>query len=196
MNATFSQIKDRIFEKYPDSEQIGESIVRFTRKYNDRQFAAYYVDVTNQLPSTQELLTSYQDRVIGGHYFKGDKSFQWNNYLFFVTALSAQMDATLSKAKIIIERDRNYARKFVISQNEIETVLKPTIVHPVPATAMPNDNVLTIWTRHLIEAGLDDAIFSDATIPTRLDKIESSEVKKQTTNVHPPKQATPKTHPY
>ena len=76
------------------------------------------------------------------------------------------------KAKELIERDRNYARKFVITEEDLESILTPSVVAPADST--PHANVLTVWTEILTETGLDKVILCDDDLPTRLKLIESS----------------------
>jgi len=67
----------------------------------DRQFAVYYIDVSDHLPTSPAELTSYQDRVIGKRYFDGNKSLQWSNYLFFVVSPAASTPNSASLRQLI-----------------------------------------------------------------------------------------------
>jgi len=169
------QLRERVAARFPDVEQVDDAIFRFTRQVGKLPFAVYYVDVAQDLPTTQEMLTKYQDRVIGRHYFEGEKSLQWSNYLYFVTSGDRLASSEGRQAKELIERDRSYARKFVISENELDSVLAPAVVEPPEAT--PHANILSVWTDRLVEAGLDRAILSDHDLPARLKLIESSSSK-------------------
>ncbi|MRS04101.1 hypothetical protein EG832_12910, partial [bacterium] len=71
--------------------------------------------------------------------------------------------------------DRSYARKFVISEDELETVLKPLVVEP--CNGFPHANILSVWVDILTSAGLNRAILSDDDIPKRLMLIEDSTSK-------------------
>jgi len=172
MTLNISQLRERVVARFSDVEQVDDSIIRFTRKAGELPFAVYYLDVAQDLPGTQEALTKYQDRVIGSRYFDGRKSLQWNNYLYFVTSADRLERSEVRKAKELIEHDRSYARKFVISEDELDWVLTPPVVALVDAT--PRANVLSTWTDRLVEVGLDRAILSNDDIPTRLKLIEAS----------------------
>jgi len=63
------------------------------------------------------------------------------------------------------------AGKFVISEDELDSVLVPPVV--VPAEAGPHASILSVWTDRLVEAGLDRAVLSDDDMPKRLKLIES-----------------------
>ena len=166
------QLRERVATQFPDVERVDDSIIRFTRKEGNLPFAVYYLDITQELPATPEALTKYQDRVIGRHYFEGRKSLQWSNYLYFVTSGDRLASSKVLQAKEMIEQDRNYARKLVISEDELDSVLTPPVV--APADVRERTNILSIWIDRLVEAGLDSAILNDDDLPTRLARIESS----------------------
>jgi len=179
MTLNISQLRERVTAAhFSDVEQVDDSIIRFTRKAGKLPFAVYYFDVAQDLPETQETLTKYQDRVIGGHYFEGRKSLQWSNYLYFVTSTNRLASKQVHQAKELIERDRSYARKFVISEEEIDAVLKPPVVEPTAPS--PHENIFSIWVDRLATAGLDRAILCDDDLPTRMKLIEDSTKKPAT----------------
>jgi hypothetical protein len=172
MTVTISEVRARVAARFPDVEQVSESTIRFTRKAGESPFAVYYLALAQDLPSTQEMLTKYQDQVIGERYFEGRKSLQWSTYLYFVTSRDRLASNEVQLAKDLIEHDRSYARKFIISEEEIDSVLTPTVVTPTAGT--PNASILSVWTDRLVEAGLDKAILSDDDLPSRLRLIEAS----------------------
>lgn len=180
MTLNISQLRERLTAEagFAAVEQVGDSIIRSTRRLGALPFAVYYFDVAQDLPETQAKLTKYQDRVIGTRYFEGRKSLQWSNYLYFVTSDEHLATSEVSHAKELIERDRSYARKFVISEDELESVFAPLAV--APAKHDSHASILSIWADHLVEAGLDKALLSDDDLPTRLRLIESSSSRSST----------------
>jgi len=172
MSLSISQLYDRVTVQFPDAEQVDDSIIRFTKKMGEQPYAVYYLDITQSLPDSQEELTAYQDRTIGSHYFEGSKSLQWSTYLYFITNYDSLKSDEMNVAKELIERDRSYARKFVIPEDELELILSPQVISQ--EAAAPHAGILSIWTNHLIEANLDRAILSDDDLPTRLSLIEST----------------------
>ena len=68
MTVTASQLHSRVVAHFPDAEQINDTVIRFTKKMEGHPYAVYYLDVEQDLPSSQEKLTKYQDRIIGGNY--------------------------------------------------------------------------------------------------------------------------------
>src|SRR5437588_10685544 len=131
MTLDISELRERIAAQLSEYEPVGNSIIRFTRKVGEVPFAVCYVDITPDLPNTQDKLTKYQDDVIGPRYFEGRKSLQWSTYLYFVTSAERLANKDVRAAKELIERDRSYARKFVISEKELDSVLNPAVVAPV-----------------------------------------------------------------
>ncbi|WP_020677318.1 hypothetical protein [Geopsychrobacter electrodiphilus] len=172
MTLSLTQLRDHVATKFPEVEIVNNSTLRFMKELKESPYAVYYFDLTQDIPRSKEALAKYMDQVIGSHYFKDKKSLQWNNYLYFITQSDLLMDDEGHKVKELIERDRNYARKFVIPIEEIDSILAPPVV--VPKSATPQANVLSIWSEMLTDVGLDRAILTDVDMPTRLSLIESS----------------------
>ncbi len=123
MTVPLERIRNNLSPRFPGLEQIEETVLRFERKSHDRSFAVCYVDVSPQIPNTPALLNEYQERTVAKWYFQGSKSLQWSNYLFFVVDA-----APPPETKVIVERDRRYARKFVVTEPELDTAPFPTSV--------------------------------------------------------------------
>jgi DNA repair exonuclease SbcCD ATPase subunit len=172
MTLNIAELRDRMALRFSDVTQVDETVIRLTRKSQDQPFAVYYIDVASHLPSTPEALNSYQDRIIGSHYFDGRKSLQWSNYLYFVVSDEQSHSKEVLEAKDLIELDRTYARKFIVTESDLDVAIQaPT---PTPAVQLPQANILSIWTDKLAEAGLDVAVMSDASLPSRLSLLETS----------------------
>jgi DNA repair exonuclease SbcCD ATPase subunit len=172
MTLDITQLQKRIALKFPDVEQVDDSILRFTKGLEGTPYAVYYLDIAQDFPSSQKMLAKYQDRVIGSHYFEGRKSLQWSNYLYFITSHNRLMSDELVGAKDLIEQDRSYARKFVIPEEDLELVLTPPVIAPAEAT--PHAGILSTWSKILVATDLDRVILSDDDLPTRLKLIEAS----------------------
>jgi recombinational DNA repair ATPase RecF len=172
MTLSIVQLSAQVAKRFPNVEKVSDSVLRFTRKAGDQPFAVYYLDVAENLPSTPESLNKYQDQIIGQRYFEEAQSLQWSNYLYFI--LSKQRLATIEArhAKELIENDRNYARKFVIAEEELDRVLAPPAI--VRGPAVPKSNIHSIWLDRLVKAGIDKAILSEDSLPRRLTRIELS----------------------
>jgi exonuclease SbcC len=167
MTVSLEHLCNKLAPRFPDLKQVADSVVRFERKASGRPFAVCYVDVSTQIPDSPAALNAYQDRVVARHYFDSDKSLQWSNYLFFLVDT-----LPTPAARAIVERDRKYARKFVLTEPELDTALSPPSFQ-VSEAAVRTD-ILATWTGILAAANLDKAILNDENLPKRLDLIEAS----------------------
>ncbi len=181
MTLSITQLRDQMARRYSDVEQIDDSVIRFTRKSRDRPFAIYYVDINPLLPETPQALTSYQDRVIGQRYFAGKKSLQWSNYLYFVVSDDQSRSSAVRKARELIEVDRTYARKFVITEDELESAFEPRAI--AQSEEVPGANILSVWLAKLAEASLIAAVLSEESIPSKLAVIESDSDKSEPNSI-------------
>ena len=84
MSLNFNEMKERVAAQFDDMQLVEDSIIRFTKKADQKSYAVYYLYFAKDLPATQEELDKYQDRVIGRYYFEGRPSLQWSNYLYFI----------------------------------------------------------------------------------------------------------------
>lgn len=165
MTVSLERIRSNLTPRFPGLEQVGETVLRFERKAHDRAYAVCYVDVSPEIPNTPTLLNEYQERIVGKWYFQGRKSLQWSNYLFFVVDT-----APPPETRVVVERDRRYARKFVVTEPELDTALSPPKYKV--SDAIIKTDILTTWTNVLAEASLDRAILNDESMPRRLELIE------------------------
>ncbi len=166
MTVSIEQLYNKLSPRFPDIKQVADSVVRFERKAGERTFAVCYVDVSARIPDSSAALNAYQDSIVASHYFEGNKSLQWSNYLYFVVdALPSQ------EVKAIVERDRKYARKFVLTEPELETAISPPSFQ-ISDAAVKTD-ILASWTEILAAANLDQAILNDESLPRRLELIEA-----------------------
>lgn len=172
MNLNLDQIKERISDYYFDIQQVDDTIIRFTKMDGNKPYAICYLDVVKYLPKTQEEINKYQDRVVGPYYFEGEKSLQWNNYLYFIVDEELLSEPDILKAKKLIEHDRTYARKLVISEDKLDSILPPTNI--ISTESAPHKSILSIWTDYLIDVGFEDAILNKHTMPERLNLIKKS----------------------
>ena len=165
------KLRNRLANQFPDLEQIEESVVRFTRKAAERIFAVCYIDVSEDIPASAEALDSYQDRVLGKYYFEGPKSLQWSNYLYFVLSPEQIRNESTRSARLLVERNRKYARKFIVSLDELDKAFAPP---RVKTNGKVDEGILTTWINILAESNLDSAVLNDESMPKRLDLIEAA----------------------
>lgn len=173
MTITIDQLSAQASQHFSNVEPISESVLRITRTRGNNAFAIYYLDISGKLPDSTETLNKYQDNVIGSRYFENGRSVQWSNYLIFISSEDNLSSVEAKQAKELIENDRTYARKYVISEKEIDSVFTPqAFSRPVEEA---QENVLSTWTRILDQANIEKAIFSDEDLPTRMLRIEKAQ---------------------
>lgn len=163
---TLDALKSRVSDHFSSFESVGDNVGRFIRSSEGRPFAVYYVDVSERIPGSMEELDAYQDRVIAPSYFQGPKSLQWSHYLFFVASTSVP-----GETRELVERDRKYARKFIVSEPELTSALTPPKFQI--AEGVIDASVLSTWTELLAEANLDHAVFNNDSLPQRIKRIEA-----------------------
>ena len=194
MSLNFNEMKERVAARFDDMQLVDDSIIRFMKKADQKPYAVCYLDFAKDLPATQEELDKYQDRVIGQYYFEGRQSLQWSNYLYFITSDELLAKSEMRQAKELIERDRSYARKFVIKEEELDSIISPpTIATP---DTVPQTSVLSIWTDRLVNAGIDRAILSDENMPARIKMIEESTLGPKKTSQLTRQKSLDKTTPF
>lgn len=170
MSLTLGQLREEVESHYPEVQLVGDTVLRYTRKAEESAFAVYYLDVGDDLPETAEKLHEYLDRIVGGHYFEGASNLQWNSYLYFIRSPDRLRNATARKAKELVEQDRTYARKFVISESELESVLHPETLEAEGVDKMPD--AISHWISILQKVHLVEAVFGEHTLPERMRLIE------------------------
>lgn len=195
MSLNFNEMNECIAAQFDDMQLVEDSIIRFTKKADQKPYAVYYLDFAKDLPATQEELDKYQDRIIGRYYFEGPPSLQWSNYLIFITSEELLAKSKMRQAKELIERDRSYARKFVITtEEELDAILSP-LTAVTPDTA-PRTSILSIWTERLVNAGIDKAILSDENMPARIKLIEKSTLEPKKGSPPTRQKSSDKTTPF
>ncbi|QDT88796.1 AAA family ATPase [Gimesia algae] len=141
-------------------------MVRCIRSTQGRDFAVYYIDISETIPGSVDELNAYQDRIVASRYFDGSKSLQWSQYLYFVIS-----EEVAPELRTLVERDRKYARKFVVNEQELTSALTPPRFQV--AEGVIDTSVMSTWTEILAESNLDRAIFNNESLPNRIKLIEA-----------------------
>lgn len=170
MRLTLGQLCEKVEPLYPEVQQVGDTVLRYTRKAEQSAFAVYYLDVGDDLPQTPEKLHEYLDRVVGERYFEGASSLQWNSYLYFIRSPDRLQNPAARKAKELVEQDRTYARKFVISESELDSVLRPKT--PEAGDPDKTPDAISQWISILKKVHLEEAVFGEHSLPERMQLIE------------------------
>jgi DNA repair protein SbcC/Rad50 len=141
-------------------EPVEEGIVRGVKRCGNQPYAVYYIDLSGKIAERADGLAQYQDRVLGKHYFDSDNDLRWNSYLILLADQADLNDAKVARARTTLEGDRNYARKFVIAQEDLASRLDtPVSGGSAPDSALGEvSDALGRWRQLLEPVGLGDTL--------------------------------------
>src|SRR5262245_57667724 len=95
------------------------AVIRCQRFYNDQPRGVYFFRPTSSLPDQIELARIHQD-IVGPSYFQSEGPSRWSHYLIFVTGDENRKNAAFRARQRAIEDDKNYARKFVVYESDLD----------------------------------------------------------------------------
>ena len=162
-------------ERYDTLTEVSKHIFRATDTYDSRTYAVRYFDLRDALVPTARDLSSYQDSLLSKDYFSphSESDLRWNYYLYFVTSQANCADIPFMKARAAVEADRHYARKRVISEADLDSLLHVRQFgddsRPLPPDPMG------IWTELLGRHNLAFVIDDSLQVPAVVRKIELEE---------------------
>ena len=160
------QIVTKLQGKYPRLERVADAVFRGVDLYDGRPFAVRYFDLSDNLLSAAEQLHEYQDRLLGRSYFDTESKadLRWNHYLYFVISTLGD-DTAFLRAKGTVESDREYARKIVVTEAELDGVLDDHHFGVESAEGLPLD-ALSVWADTLETHSLGFIVDETLQVPT------------------------------
>ena len=108
-----------IKKQFSGIQDLGNGLFRCERSYLGKVFATVYFDLSDDVVKRANNLHDFQEDLLGADFFKVDVDRRWNNYLYFWAGPNSKKDSKFSEAKSSIEKDRHFARKFVLSADEL-----------------------------------------------------------------------------
>lgn len=106
-------------KKFETVEEVRPNLIRAEYCHNKKPVRVCYFDFNNEILNPEFDWQKYQDDLLSADYYTHPGSLQWNFYLYFV--YDAKNAAGLSLArKYQIESDKDYAKKHVVSESELE----------------------------------------------------------------------------
>lgn len=117
-------------------------------------YAVYYFALSSDLRDWAEHLEERQDEIIGPSYFKAPGDLRWNHYLYLLTSKEATSGASYNDHKRTIESDRSYARKFVLTEDELSDTLKMLEPPRFAQQGAVGPDVVGRWTKRLLQERL------------------------------------------
>lgn len=102
---------------------VDDSVVRGEKKLGEQTYAVAYVDFADEVVERSLHLRDFQERILGDDFFDAPGDLRWNKYLYIIAGPNSKADPQFAAAKAAIEADKDYARKRVISEDDLESVL-------------------------------------------------------------------------
>lgn len=182
--------REKLGRKLTNVSEVAAGVLRGIRRSNERDVAAYVFDLNNRLPDTVGELSSYLDEVMGPAYFDKEASpdLRWNNYLYFVVNNGSDGSPAFRAIKRNLEADRSYARKFVVSEEDLDRVLDELDSVAVVDESLATTDIVRVWSDGLSAVGLEDVLDGERPIADVVRSISSGTAKqsvrtKKTTGV-------------
>jgi len=121
-----------------------------------RPYAVYYFAAPDDLGQWADQLEQKQDELIGPSFFEAPSDLRWNHYLYLVVGADQARGAKFDEFKSRIEGNRSYARKFVVSGDDLPGALKNLQPTPTSGASSPGfgTDVASRWTQRLLDAKL------------------------------------------
>ncbi|MBF5037951.1 AAA family ATPase [Methylophilus sp. 13] len=153
-------VRSKLWNKFANVTEVSSGILKGIRRNGERDVAAYVFDLNSKLPDTAGELNEYLDSIMGPIYFDRDFSndLRWNSYLYFVVGNDLKNNSEFRTYKRNLEADKNYARKFVVYEDEIDRVLKE--IDSVESSSKPevSADVIEVWSKKLNLINQDDIL--------------------------------------
>jgi len=169
------QVVEKLEQRYPNLEQVDDAVFRGVDEHNGHPFAIRYFDLNDDLLSAAEQLHKYQDRLLGISYFdaKSKADLRWNHYLYFVTT-TPRVDKEFLRAKALVESNREYARKIVVTEQELDNVIGESHFGVDSSEESPTDP-LSIWVDALNKHNLGFIVDEKLQVPAIVRHIADGE---------------------
>jgi DNA repair protein SbcC/Rad50 len=159
--------RQKVVNLVGEVKDVEDAVVRAERFYKGKCYAMAYVDLADNVVGRASELDDFQERILGDDFFGTPSDLRWNKYLYIVAGPKSLSHAGFDKAKAAIESDKEYARKRVVSEEELESILgaAPDFT---PSKSGKEFNVVAEWEKRLAAADLDELLDR----PTRKSVIE------------------------
>ena len=161
--------------RYPALEEVSDVLLRGVDIYEGRPYAIRYFDLSDEIVSVASHLNEYQERILGTSFFDptSKSDLRWNHYVYFLTSSDVSTDEARSKAKAVIETDREYARKLVLTLTELRAVLDARL-QETGVPSLPLDP-LAEWTKALEKHDLGFVVDEALQVPAVVRNIAKGE---------------------
>ena len=161
--------------RYENLTEVSTSVFRATDTHESQTYAVRYFDLQDAVVATAPELDSYQDSLLGKDYFSAGATpdLRWNYYLYFVTSQTHWTAPSFANARATIEADHQYARKRIISEDELEALV--AVKHFADDLRSLPPDPMSIWTEILGGHDLSFVMDDGLKVPAVVRKIEAGE---------------------
>jgi DNA repair protein SbcC/Rad50 len=168
-------------------QDVEEAVVRGERLHHGKCFAVAYVDLADDVVGRAQCLREFQERILGEDYFNSPGNLRWNNYIYIVAGPKSVGQPDFKRAKAIIEADEDFARKRVVTEDELASALGAA-QYFTPSASSQEFDIVGEWSKYLAEAHIDDILNRPART-LMLERIGSgqagrAETPKKALNLH------------
>lgn len=184
--ASVDVVREKILERLAHSIDLGDGVLRGDRRFHGQTFARAYIDLSDNIVERSRNLERFQEDLLGESFFEGEGNQRWNSYLYFWAGPNSTGDVEFLEAKSRIEQDRHFARKFVLTAEDLLSRIED-ISQSRPKTAI-SDDALSTWSDQLRQASLQIVLQQKARTQL-LKQIENGEAFNQTTLTAPQTQS-------
>lgn len=135
-------------------EEVDEAVVRGERLHAGKCFAVAYIDLADDVVGRAQSLREFQERILGEDFFNSPGDLRWNKYIYIVAGPKSVEQPGFQRAKAVIEADEDFARKRVVSEDELASVLGAA-QYFTPSTSSQEFDIVGEWGKLLREANID-----------------------------------------
>lgn len=143
-----TKIINTLEHQFQKLTKIDSNIYRGENIYEGKLYSISYFDFRDDVIGLAQELNSFQEKFIGAEFFELPNDLRWSTYLYVLAGSESIKKEGFSNAKSVIEENRDYARKFVLSEEELFSLLNDSKLFTADNDIKTVD-VTAAWERHL-----------------------------------------------
>jgi chromosome segregation protein len=163
--------------QFHNIREIETGVVRGERLYGNKRYAVAYVDFRDDVVRIAENLRAFQEQLLGADYFNNPDQLRWNSYLYVLAGPESLRAKAFQEAKARIETNREYARKYVLSIDDMRELLSNSSLS-VPQQGIKTTDIITTWAKAL-EAAQLNMLLDKPTRTKAVDLIEKGRASRK-----------------
>lgn len=157
-----AQIEEAIHKAFSSIQRLAsnENLIRCERRIGSALVSIFYFDISDTDLDREFNLKQFMEKNLANDFYQNRGETQWNFYLIFVVNDERHQELISSGTTGIIERERSYARKFVVNEGRLSEFLKGTLA-PASAPSLSLVDFAARWKNKLDQSGLA-AVYSSS----------------------------------